>query len=201
MRIGLDSDGVIYNFTQVYNSHLIELGHKLEPEAEAETWDYFTKYGYTSEDFLSHMDDLVDAKRLFWEGELYEPDIPEKIDQLRAAGHTIHIVTNRFSGKVECAEEATRHWFKSKKINYDSLTFSKDKTVVPTDIFLEDNLKNFEAIWMAGSLCYLVNRPYNQTGEDEAFRVDTFAEFANLWLPGSPWWMAQEYVTKWSGNR
>jgi uncharacterized HAD superfamily protein len=195
MRIGLDVDGVLYHFTHAYNTKLQSLGHEFDDLfVEPDTWDYFTKYGYTTEEFLAHLDEMVDNKQLFWQGELYEEDIPEWIDKLRDEGHTIHFVTNRFSGKSECAEEATRHFFDSRGIHYDTLTFSSDKTVVETDVFLEDNLKNFEKIWAANRVCYLVNRPYNQTGEDEAFRVDTFSEFARMFLPGGWWHLAARYA-------
>lgn len=204
MKIGLDLDGVIYNFTKVYNAKLIELGHHdVILEEEPDTWDYFIQYGYTMDEFRAHMDELVDSKRLFWTGDLYEESIPENIRQLRKAGHTIHIVTNRFSGKILCPEQGTRHFLDSKGIEYDSLTFSPDKTVIKTDVFLEDNLKNFEALWSADIICYLINRPYNQTGkdEDEGFRVDSFQEFSTLWLPGNVWWDHSEFLGRQASAR
>jgi len=178
LRVGLDSDGVLYKFFSVYNEHLASLGHEVEVESHPEVWDYFTKYGYTAEEFCSHMDDLVDSKKLFWQGELYDDNIPDYIRHMRAAGNTIHIVTNRFSGKQLSSEEATKHFFESVGIEYDSLTFTKDKTSVPTDIFLEDNLKNYDALEAVGVEAYLVDRPYNQNGPGEyRRRVGSFYEF------------------------
>lgn len=183
MRIGLDSDGVIYRFSLAYNAKLIELGHYVDLEGEPNTWDYFKSYGYTTEEFLTHLDELVDQRKIYCEGQLYEKDIPWLIAELRRAGNTIHIVTNRFSGKSYSAQEATAYFFKKVGIEYDSLTFAKDKTIVKTDVFLEDHTKNYDDLTAAGVETFLVDRPYNQDGPGEyRKRVGSFYEFAEKML-------------------
>jgi 5'(3')-deoxyribonucleotidase len=182
MRIGLDVDFVLYNFTNAYNTWMNKAyGMSLNVVDESPKWDHFEDWGYTYEQFSRTMDESVDDRYLFWQGELYEPQIPQNLHDLRAAGHTIHIVTHRFSGKSSCAKEATRHWFDEKGLIYDTLTFAKDKTVVKTDVFLEDNLDNYDLLEAAGVRSYLVNRPYNLQ-RDNRRRVNSVDEFSKLIL-------------------
>lgn len=190
MRIGLDLDGVVFNFTKAYNTHLRKLGYPVDPEKEATTWDYFLEFGISTEQFLEHMDEMVDAKTLFWEMELCEPEIPDLIRDFREEGHEIHIVTHRFSGKKECAQEATKFCLAKYGIEYESLTFTGDKTSVSVEIFLEDNRDNYDKLVAAGVAAWLVNRPYNQDDPGELryrYRVDSFKDFARLILPETSW--------------
>jgi FMN phosphatase YigB (HAD superfamily) len=181
MRIGFDADNVIYKFTKSYHLWMnYSKGMSLDPEVEAQTWDWFEDW-QTVDEFLKCMDEAVDAKHLFWTGDIYEPGIAQNLHDLRAAGHTIHVVTHRFSGKTACVQEATRHWFESKGLIYDTLDFSGDKTSVKTDVFIEDNLKNYDALDAVGVKSYLINRPYNLQN-DYRRRVNTVNEFTNMIL-------------------
>jgi uncharacterized HAD superfamily protein len=192
VKIGFDVDGVIYRMTQAYHLWLNQsYGMSLDPEQEAQTWNWFDQWE-TAEQFYANLHAGVDAGVLFWEGELYEPQIPLNFRELKAAGHTIHIVTARFSGLVKSSEEATRHFFQAKDLIYDTLTIAKDKTSVPTDIFLEDNFKNYQALEAAGTVSYLVNRPYNMH-DDASRRVDTVDEFTGLILEEA--WQELEYCS------
>lgn len=182
MRIGWDSDGVLYRFTKAYHSWMNENhGMSLDLEAEAQTWNWFEEFGQTVEDFKQCMTASVDAGHLFWQGELYEPQIAQNIADLKAAGHTNHLVTYRFSGKSACPRQATQHFYASNNIQFDSITYAKDKTSVPTDVFLEDNLDNYDALEAAGVTAYLVNRPYNLRNDNRR-RVNSVDEFTKLIL-------------------
>jgi FMN phosphatase YigB (HAD superfamily) len=182
MRIGWDFDGVLYRFTKAYHSWMNERhGMDLDVEVEALTWDWFEEW-QTIEEFLQCMDDAVDAKHLFWTGELYEPEIPEYLHKLKAAGHTNHLVTHRFSGVLECPQAATRHFVEENGLVFDSVQFSKDKTVGQTDVFIEDNLNNYDALEAAGIKPFLINRPYNQVDGDNRRRVNSVREFTDLIL-------------------
>jgi FMN phosphatase YigB (HAD superfamily) len=181
MKVGFDADGVIYRFTKAYHLWMNQSkGMSLDPEVEAQTWDWFEDWE-TVPEFLESMDKATDAGFLFWQGDLCEETIPQNLHDLREAGHTIHVVTHRFSGKVSCVQEATRSWFAKKGLIYDTLDFSGDKTSVKTDLFIEDNLKNYDALDAAGVKSYLVNRPYNLQN-DYRRRVNSVNEFTNLIL-------------------
>lgn len=182
MRIGFDVDGVIYKFTKAYHAW-VNQSHdlNLNLEEEAETWDWFLKWE-TKEQFAENLHNSVDAGQMYWVGELYEPTIRQNLLDLRAAGHTVHIITARTFGRKRCAEEATRHFFHANGLTYDTLTIAKDKTSVPTDLFLEDNMANYDALEAAGVTAYLVNKPYNQEIGDSRRRVNTVDEFTKLIL-------------------
>lgn len=178
MRIGWDSDGVLYRFTKAYHLWInATLGMSLDVESEAHTWDWFLEW-QTVEDFMRCMDESVDAGHLFWTGELYEPEIPQLIKELSNAGHTNHLVTHRFSGKTACSKQATESFYRNQGIEFDSITYSKDKTVVPVDVFIEDNLNNYDALEAAGIKAYLINRPYN-VQKDSRRRVSSIKEFVS----------------------
>lgn len=183
MRIGLDIDGVFYRFTKAYHLWLNQTkGMSLDVEVEALTWDWFLEWE-TSEEFVQNLDESVDAGHMYWVGELYEPDMAQNLRDLRAAGHTLHFVTARLFGKQLCPEVATRYWLASEGLVYDTLTVSKDKNVVKTDVFLEDNLKNYDLLEAAGVQSWLVNRPYNLQ-DDNRRRVNSVDEFTKLILEG-----------------
>ena len=181
MRIGFDVDGVFYKFTKTYHQWLNQSqGMNLSLEDEALTWDWFLEWE-TKEQFCQNLHDSVDAGFMYWQGELYEATIKQNLLDLRAAGHTIHIVTARTFGLSKCPEKATRHFFKENDLVYDTLTISKDKTAIKTDLFIEDNLTNYDLLEAAGVTSYLVNRPYNLQN-DTRRRVNSVDEFTRLIL-------------------
>lgn len=182
MRIGFDVDGVIYRFTKAYHIWLnANRGMSLDPEVEAQTWDWFTEWE-SQDEFIMNLHDGVDSGDLYWQGELYEPSIAQNLLDLRAAGHTIHVVTARTFGIQKCPEEATRHFFSNNGLIFDTLDITRDKTSVPTDLFLEDSLRNYRDLELAGMTSYLVNRPYNQVKNSNMRRVNTVDEFTKLIL-------------------
>jgi len=181
MRIGFDVDGVIYKFVKAYITWLNETkGTTFDVEAEATTWNWFTEWE-TAEQFTINLHDSVDAGHMYWLGELYEPQISQNLKDLKAAGHTIHVVTARLFGIQKCPLEATKYFFDANELVYDTMDITKDKTSVPTDIFLEDNLTNYDALDAAGVTSYLINRPYNLKN-DTRRRVDSVDEFTKLIL-------------------
>lgn len=181
MRIGLDIDGVFYRFTKAYHLWLNQTkGMSLSLDDEAQTWDWFLKWE-TAQEFAQNLHESVDAGHMYWLGESYEPQLAHNLRELRSAGHSIHFVTARTFGRSACPEAATQHWLAVNDYIYDTLTVSKDKLAVKTDLFLEDNLANYDALEAAGVTSYLVNRPYNLQN-DQRRRVDTVDEFTGLIL-------------------
>ncbi len=182
MKIGFDVDGVIYRFTKAYHLWLnANRGMSLDPEVEAQTWDWFTEWE-SQDEFIMNLHDGVDSGDLYWQGELYEPTIAQNLLDLKAAGHTIHIVTARLFGIRECSRVATQHFFSNNGLLFDTLNMTRNKASVPTDIFLEDSLRNYWDLEMAGITSYLVNRPYNQVKNSNMRRVNTVDEFTKLIL-------------------
>lgn len=178
MRVGSDLDGVGYNFTKAFCEAAKREGYELPTEPDC--WNWFEAHGMTADVFSDIMHNSVDDLQLFWHGEMLD-DYARNVRDLQKAGHSVHIVTHRTSGYIYNSEQATRYWLQSRNIQPDSLTFSADKTVVPVDTFIEDNVDNYDALESAGHRPYLVNRSYNQQ-QDNRRRVDSFGDFATLWI-------------------
>lgn len=180
-RVGFDLDGVVYDFRQALSDHLVAQGmldctvDRVHPN-----WDFYEGWGLDLNGFLKHFKDGVDAGTIFRIGEPLEGAV-EATKRLAAAGHTVHIVTDRSVGTEPGASaRATAAWLADHGFVFHSLTISSDKTSVPTDVFIEDKLENYDALVAAGVDAYLVNREWNEIpGGDDRQRVDSVAEFVD----------------------
>ena len=122
-------------------------------------------------------------------GALYDapliPGVTAQMRRLRGYGHRVHIVTARgFGPHGDLIESITREQIRHHHIPMDSLTFSKDKTVVEADFALDDGYHNYTALNDAGVLVFLMDMPHNQAFE--ARRVHSAQEFADIVL-GADW--------------
>ena len=95
---------------------------------------------------------------------------------------TIHIVTARgYLSDGPNVRAKTARWLDIWSIPHDTLTFSKDKTVVRTDWFVDDNADNIRAVNAAGSRGVLMHQTWNEDAHDLE-RVDTITAFAKTVL-------------------
>jgi FMN phosphatase YigB (HAD superfamily) len=174
VRVGFDLDGVVYDFRGAQSTFEVARGNShCSLDLAADHWDYFEGWGWDVDQWLVAYAEGVDAGHILRVGEPL-PGAVEAFRDLRAAGHSIHIVTDRSIGVDP--EGATRAWLAEHGLVYDSLTFSRDKTVAAVDVFIEDRLENADALNAAGIPCYLINRPWNYH-EDDRLRVDTLTEY------------------------
>jgi 5'(3')-deoxyribonucleotidase len=152
LRIGVDLDGVVYDFVRSW-----ELWNGL-PVIPPSSWEFYADdHGYTLEEYLKSFALGVDHGYIFRYG-APKPGSVEALTQLREAGHTIHIVTDRFVGSGSMAQINTALWLdENPEVVYDSLTFSKDKTLVNTDYFIDDRPKNVDALRNSYVFAYLLD--------------------------------------------
>jgi uncharacterized HAD superfamily protein len=174
-RIGIDLDGCAYDFTRALRHYLVEHeGYNPMDLPDSTCWDFFLHdWNMTLENYLRHFAAGVDAGVIFLHGEA-EQDAAKYISQLKRDGHQIHIVTHRQIGTKSISN--TGEWLAREGIEFDTLTFAKDKTVLPTDFFIEDNVDNFLALEAAGTRVVLMDRPWN-SHHDTPYRVSGWAEF------------------------
>lgn len=174
LSVGVDLDDVCYSFIKAFIHFLVEFkGYDPDKLPHPTRWEFHEDWGMTLDEWLKLFAEGVDAGVIFLHGEPFEGAI-EAINRLRTNGHTIHIVTHRTVG--DRAVQNTMEWLQRVGLHYDSLTFAKDKTVIKTDVFIEDNIDNFEALWEAGTEAYLINRPHNEN-YDTKYRVNSWEEF------------------------
>lgn len=180
-RIGIDLDGVCYDFSASVREYLCNTAVTHLPDAcpFPTRWEFYEDWGLDLNGFLNACHDGVDAGIIFSYGEPY-PDTAEAFHRIKSAGHTIHIVTDRSFGTNGASEAATRAWLDCHGLPFDSLTFSADKTIVRIDAMVDDKLANYDALEAAGVDAYLLTRPWNKATDRERTRVLDLLHFAEL---------------------
>ena len=163
LRVGFDLDGVWHDFAASLRTFLVTyhadrpFGDGTYPEPT--NWDFWKDWGMTLNEFLQACHEGVDAGIVFNHDP--HPGTRAVFDAIHAAGHTIHIATDRPFGTNGASETLTRSWLDRHKLHFDSLTFTADKTVVKADIFIEDKPENYVSLAKAGTEVWLVDRPWN----------------------------------------
>ena len=170
VRIGVDLDGVLYNFEDSFRFYLETIGISGLPVPE--TWSVWEHWNMTQEEWTEHFINGVNAGIIFRVGEP-EPHAIDVLNQFRDDGYLIHIVTHRMVG--DKSVHNTFDWLAEHKVPYDTLTFAKDKRVVPTDYFIEDNADNYRMLEAAGTKTVLMDRPWNR--HIDAYRITNWKEF------------------------
>lgn len=183
-RVGVDLDGVLYDFGAAFRDYMIS-EHSWKPEwcVLPKRWEFYEDWGISLAGFKRLCHDAAD-KGVLWNksGPIMGWSDVEALCELRDAGHTIHIVTHRgFGSHRSASHEATARWLGQFKVPYDTLTFSGDKTIIKTDFFIEDNVDNYLALEKAGCRSVLITRPWNEHLGD-AVRVSSVACFVDLVL-------------------
>jgi hypothetical protein len=184
LRVGLDLDGVVYDFRKALSDFLVASGRReCTLDAALPHWDFFEGWGLNVSEYLDLYREGVDAGQVLRVGEPYAGSV-EATERLARAGHTIHIVTDRFIGSEPgISQRHTEAWLEEHQFVYHSLTFSSDKTVVPTDFFIDDRYENYLARVQGGLNCHLLTRPWNaDLGDTSTQRVTSLAEFVGLVL-------------------
>lgn len=180
MRVGIDLDGVCYDFAASVREYLCNTvgSHDETICTDPQRWEFYEDWGLDLPAFLNTFHAGVDAGVIFTHGGPY-PNVCDAFKILKGAGHSIHIVTDRAMGKPGTSEAATRRWLDQHGLPFDSLTFSADKTVARVDVMVDDKPANYDALCAAGVDAYLLTRPWNQHVPD-AKRVLDLLHFAEV---------------------
>lgn len=177
MRIGVDVDDVLFPWYD--RAHRACEAAGITNGVTPQTWQPFDEYGCGLQPWLDALK-VVTLDGTLYAGEPY-PGAAEQLDRLRSAGHTVHLVTARgYFVHGDLIRSQTVLWLAKHGIPHDSLTFSRDKTLITTDWFVDDSADNIDAVNAAGSLGVLVTRPWNE--HSDAQRVETLEQFVELVL-------------------
>lgn len=188
MRIGWDLDGVGYVFGESVRRSLALDGIKVAEATDefCTHWDFYEFWGMNREQFAEASDIAVNRGICFGPGEgLTRPNFFDSMARVKALGHTNVIVTHRFQGNPGLAERNTFRWLEVESARYgidlyDEIYFNADKTVGNCDMFVEDNLGNYDKLVAAGVDAYLINRPWNAPYTDDRLRIDDVSEYADM---------------------
>ncbi|PZR55244.1 hypothetical protein DNL40_02415 [Xylanimonas oleitrophica] len=183
MRVGIDLDGVCYDFAASVREHIIrsagrDPGRLGRHYPDPTRWEFYEDWDLTLPEFLDVCHEGVRAGVIFTHGAPFE-GVPEAFDRIRAAGHTIHIVTDRRFGGPGLAEAATLRWLDAHALPFDTITFAADKTIARLDVMVDDKPANYHALNAAGVATYLLTRPWNAHVED-AHRVRDLLHYAEV---------------------
>lgn len=157
MHIGVDCDGVLYDFTEdarlVVAQHLGTEYTNLEP---AKVWDFMTEqWGLDQRTFWKLWFKAVRDDDAWFRLPPVEGSV-EGLKRLQKAGHKIHIVTSRKGGELN-----TVRWIQEYGIPYDTLHIGRDKTRVNVDVLVDDWEKNWHEIRDTGGRCIIWDQPWN----------------------------------------
>lgn len=134
MRLGIDLDGVVANFTQgwidFYNR---DFGTGLVFE-DSRRWHDLVELTHFADigEFWKWSSDL-DGRSVFWHLEPF-PGSVEALRLLDKSGHDIVIVTT----KPDFAVEDTHEWIKKHGVPATEVNILEDKWLVACDVYLDD---------------------------------------------------------------
>jgi hypothetical protein len=174
MRIGLDIDDVLFPWTE--HAHAAAEAAGITNGAQVTQWAFHNDYGCTRDEWWAVINEAYVAGML--ERDPY-PGVVELLGEVHQNGHSIHLVTARGfeGGLADLVRTTTAAW--SRRLPHDSLTFSKDKTVLRCDQFLDDSVSNVESLHRAGVPACLRTQPHNARSATQFtfHRVADLAEF------------------------
>lgn len=179
LRIGHDLDGPHYDFGNSVRRYLDYIGRPYgfkDGAAEPHHWNFYEYWGMTTAEFVQICNDGADAGFIFC-GPV-RPGVRESWNEVMRYGDIIVITDRQFGTTPAVSHRNTEEWLAQNLLYWDELVFSADKTCVPTDIFIEDKLENYDALVAAGTDCWLINYPWNQVeGGDTRQRIDSILEW------------------------
>jgi hypothetical protein len=180
MRVGVDLDGVCYSFDDAVKQSLVtHRGWHPDKCPPSTSWEFYEDWGLSLDEFLDAVSEGINAGLIFETGEPYE-GTKKALQRIVDAGHDLHVITARGLGNPGIVEGATARWVKTHLPKVKSLTFSRDKTIVPTDMMIDDNLDNYDQLEAAGCYVWLYDQPWNQVPGDDRRRVTSMEEFAEI---------------------
>lgn len=178
LTVGWDLDGVFYDFVSGFISHLEKKGYANLPYAE--TWSFYSnQWGWSRDKFLKEYAEAI-KDGLFTPNPAHEIGSANSV-LARAAelgARNVIVTARNISGARKEAHLNTMKWVEHHNLQVDEVYFREDKTSVPTDFFIEDNIDNYLQLRNKGTRSYLFNQPWNKVAED-THRVFSHDEFVD----------------------
>lgn len=192
IRVGIDLDGVIYDFGKAFGNFLQD-GHNWPVDmcTPPQKWTFFEDWGLTASGFKRFCNEAADAGRLWNTFGCTNYAVVDAFKELtECPAVSVHIITDRhFGSHPAVSHRATAEWLRDIGMHYDTLTFSPDKTIVKTDFMIDDKRENYIALRKAGTEAYLLSKPWNQeppglhpSSAPVFRRVDSVTEFVEIVL-------------------
>ncbi len=179
MRILIDCDGVLANFTKACLDYINTCTGEQYAESDVTQHDIFAAVGqsHLRNDF---MEDCAWRYGFCMGIEPYA-DIRKHVEELRKLGHVI-CVTAPLLGIPRWHHERTVWLGKHAGFPHQDVIFSQQKQCVSGDVFIDDNPDNCQA-WQAhnsGGLTILWDMPYNMDFDCQGTRIVRIGDWESL---------------------
>lgn len=162
-RIGVDVDGVCYDFISALRKYINETtGKPLHEMPDAKCWDFFEEqWSIDASQYVKLVTDGVSDGKLFWNGDIY-PGCLKAISKLKDMGHEIVFITARkFHGIEAICEQATISWIEKNRLPYNKIIVDNDKTGYDLDILIDDSPNQIENHVLHGEHAVVFDQPWN----------------------------------------
>lgn len=158
LTVGVDIDDVLFPWYDLAHEACVAAG--ITNGMTPTSWAPFEDYGCTDQQWYDVLAGALHAG-------MYEaPPLNgavEALHRITDAGHKIHIVTARgLLAHGLAIKAATVAWIEANDVPHVALHFTGDKTLVRTDVFVDDHPRHVRGLEAQGTRTWLVDRPYNQ---------------------------------------
>jgi 5'(3')-deoxyribonucleotidase len=176
VKLCIDLDGCLYPWVESLRKEVMQSGRATREQLPEPTkWEFWDEWGLTYPEFKEFFTQGVNNGRIFRKGIPAEGGVLV-LKTLKAEGHGIHIISNRSIGWRSMIN--TAGWLCENEVPFDSVTLAADKTLIKTDIAIDDYIVNLQALRNAGTRAVCFDQPWNQGWSGE--RVSTWMQFYRL---------------------
>jgi len=191
MKIGIDIDGVIANFSKAFSLLLRDMyGNHLpiiENENEILYWDWEKWYPLEEPELYEKAFEEINKSDNFWmQVELINEEHWNRfVKCFNVPEHEVYFITSRTNGinlHHQTVEWLSYHGWKNPQV-----ILSKQKHVIvdelKLDYFIDDNLSTLSSVsWYTDAKCYLYNYPHNAGYYFSDSRVNNLYDFTTIIL-------------------
>ena len=178
MRLGIDLDGVCYDFVGALKDYAIQEGFDPKTMPKPQCWDFpVDQWGWDWATFGAVFERGIKAGHVFHEPGPTRGTV-RALERLRQ-DHEVIIVTHRSVKGAEAeAESATVKWLERYDVPHDELIITHDK-VARVDLMLDDGPHNIKAALEAGEHAVVWDQAWNRPPYCSALtpRVKGWGEF------------------------
>jgi hypothetical protein len=176
--VGMDLDGVVYPFVNVFKTYCAERQGKLFLP-DPVSWHFYEDWDMDEDIFHAWVRDATIQNDIFSTEKPYD-GVVDAWHELRTMGIKIHVLTAR----PQVAWEQTAKWLTNNNLVADSLHFNTAKGFLTKissgqSLIIDDHVQYYEEAEKNGIIPVLMNRPWNAHKKD-ATRVNNLSELVSL---------------------
>jgi hypothetical protein len=175
--VGIDMDGVMYDFANTFKSYCENRLQVNSPLPEPKHWEFYEDWGLDKETFYDWLTDATVNDSVFYRGNAYDNTMAGW-RKLKAMGMRIHVLTHRH---IEAVGQ-TAEWLQDHNFVPDSIHFGFDKTLLEAIAIdqaaaIDDYTKYYDEYEKVGVKAFLRTHEWNK--DHHGRRVDDLLGFAD----------------------